>query len=333
MRAERLLVVVSMVALLASWAGAVEPHEEWVARYDGPDHLLDSGTSVGVDALGNVYVAGNSNVPSGSFISDYVTIAYGSGGVELWLDRYDGPAGYHDYARDMAVDSAGNVYVTGESAGLGTLSDYATIMYDASGTRMWVARYNGPGGRGDEAKAAVLYVGGGVVVTGHSYGSAATDYDYATILYNSDGDELWVARYSNEPLPGNDHASAVAVGTDGSVYVTGHSWGDGTAEDFATVKYAPDGHEEWVGRYNGPSDGDDRGEAVAVDDLGNVYVTGRSWADASEYDYATIKYDADGNEEWVVRYNGPGNLWDLAWDLVLDGDGSAYVTGSSHAHG
>ncbi|MCK4512417.1 SBBP repeat-containing protein, partial [bacterium] len=333
MRAVRLLVVVTALSLLAAWAGAQEPYEEWVARYDGPDHLLDSGSSVGVDALGNVYVAGNSNTPHGSFISDYVTIAYGSDGVELWLDRYDGPAGYHDYVRGMAVDSAGNVYVTGESAGSGTLSDYATIMYDASGSRMWVARYNGPGGRNDEATAVALYGDGGVCVTGHSYGSADTDYDYATIRYNSAGDELWVARYSNDPVLGNDHASAVAVATDGSVYVTGHSWGDGTAEDFATVKYAPDGHEEWVARYNGPDDGDDRAEAVAVDDLGNVYVTGRSWADASEYDYTTIKYDSGGNEKWVARYNGPGNTWDLAWDLVLDGDGSSYVTGSSHTGG
>ncbi len=333
MRTARLLIVVTVLSLLSMWAGAQEPYEEWVATYDGPDHLLDSGRSIGVDALGNVYVSGNSNTPHGGFVSDYVTIAYGSDGVELWLTRYDGPAGYHDYAKGMALDSAGNMYVTGESWGLGTLEDYATIMYDASGNEKWVARYDGPGGRSDEAKAVALSGDGSVCVTGRSYGGTDTDYDYATIRYNSDGDELWVARYSNEPVLGNDHATAIAVGPDGSVYVTGHSWGDGTAEDFATVKYTPDGHEEWVARYNGPDDGDDEAEAIAVDDLGNVYVTGRSWADASEYDYATIKYDPDGNEKWVARYNGPGNKWDLAWGLVLDNEGCVFVTGGSHNHG
>jgi hypothetical protein len=99
-----------------------------------------------------------------------------------------------------------------------------------------------------------------------------------------------------------------------------------------TVKYNPDGNEVWVARYNGPANSRDYGECIALDDSGNIYVTGASWV--SEYsDYITIKYDANGIELWVARYNGPGNGSDYPYGLAVDSSGQVYVAGWSDGSG
>ncbi len=86
---------------------------------------------------------------------------------------------------------------------------------------------------------------------------------------------------------------------------------------------------DWVARYNGPGNGTDQPRAIAVDTVGNVYVAGNSAGTTSGNDYATIKYDASGNELWVRRYDGPAGTDDIASDITVDIQGNVYVTGSS----
>ena len=126
-----------------------------------------------------------------------------------------------------------------------------------------------------------------------------------------------------------DVATAIAVDSSGNVCVTGTSVGSGTGFDYVTVKYNSAGQQQWLARYDGLANGDDQAFAIDVDVAGNVYVTGDSLGSATSYDYATVKYDASGTEEWVARYNGPGSPWDSAHAIAVDGSGNVYVTGTS----
>lgn len=244
-----------------------------------------------------------------------------------WVARYDGPSNDDDRAHAIAVDNAGNVYVTGKSLGSGTDYDYATVKYDSLGVEQWVVRYNGPGNSSDGANALVLDNAGNVYVTGRSIGSG-TQGDYATVKYNSLGVEQWVARYNG---PGNDadEAESIAVDSAGNVYVTGGSVGSGTQSDYATVKYNSLGVEQWVARYNGSDNNSDGAIALVIDNAGNVYITGGSIGSGTWSDYATVKYNSLGIEQWVARYNGPGNYTDRACAAAGDSDGNIYVTGGS----
>jgi len=300
-----------------------------VRRYNGPGNSDDLASSLAVDGQGNMYVTGYS-FGSGTS-ADYATIKYNSAGVEQWVQTYNGPGNGWDEAYSLAVNGQGNVYVTGYSYGSGTSCDYATIKYNANGDTLWVRRYNGPGNSDDLASSLAVDGQGNVYVTGTNYGSG-TSADYATIKYNSVGVQQWVQTY-NGPGNGIDKASSLVVDGQGNVYVTGYSTGSGTSHDYTTIKYNSAGVQQWLARYNGPGNSYDEATAIAVDGQGNVYVTGWSYGSGTSCDYATIKYNSVGVQQWVQRYNGPGNGIDKASSLVVDGQGNVYVTGASYGSG
>jgi hypothetical protein len=99
----------------------------WTNYYNGPGNSTDGAWAVAVDGSNKVIVTGNS-IGSGSGY-DYATIQYSSAGVPLWTNRDNGPANSDDRASAVAVDGSNNVIVTGNSAGVGSGDDFATVKY------------------------------------------------------------------------------------------------------------------------------------------------------------------------------------------------------------
>jgi hypothetical protein len=308
----------------------------WVSRYSGPSKTYNQAEAIGVSPNGStVFVTGESF--TSAFRPDYATVAYDAAtGIELWSKLYNGTGDSEDEATAIGVSPDGSeLFVTGMSIGKSGYFDYATVTYDTStGKRLWSTRYRGPAKRLDAASAlGVSPDGSEVFVTGRSR-VAGSNYDYVTVAYRaSDGAELWVADY-NGPANRPDLANALGVSPDGSeVFVTGRSRGASSFDDYATVAYdAATGAEQWVTRYTGSGHGADAATALGVSPDGSeVFVTGRSAGSTSSYDYATVAYDVSaGTEQWVTRYNGPGNSFDLAVALGVSPDGSeVFVTGIS----
>ena len=147
-----------------------------------------------------------------------------------------------------------------------------------------------------------------------------------------DGTPLWTNRY-NGPGNGDDIAYAIAVDGNGNVIVTGSSYGLGTFDDYATIKYSSAGVPLWTNRHNGPENFYDTAFAVAVDGNGNVFVTGPSFSIDGD-DYGTIKYSSAGVPLWMRRYGVPGfNTYDIPAAIAVDGSGNVIVTGSSQSIG
>ena len=297
--------------------------QQWVQRYNGPGNSMDDAISIAVDSSGNVYVTGSS-AGIRNLDADYATIKYNSSGVEQWVARYNGPGNY-DYATSIAVDNSGNVYVTGNSRGIDSTADYATIKYNSLGVEQWVARYNG--NSADFATSIAVDNEGNVYVTGNSY--SIVGIDYATIKYNSSGVEQWVARYRRYNGKKNyDYATSIAVDNEANVYVTGLSYGIETTADYATIKYNSSGVEQWVAIYNGTGNSTDQAWYIAVDDSGNVYVTGYSQSIETPLNYATIKYNSSGVEQWVERYSRPGSTHGDLAGIAIDNEGNVYIAGA-----
>lgn len=166
--------------------------------------------------------------------------APGGPGTQQWVKRYNGPGKGIDDATSVAVSPDGKtVFVTGHSAGAGAavVYDYATVAYNATtGQQVWVKHYNGALGLGDNQafSVAVSPPGGTVYVTG----SGDADSNYATIAYNAtNGTQQWAKRYTGSGPDGGGATWAAVSPTTGTVYVTGHSSGNGTGYDYATVAY------------------------------------------------------------------------------------------------
>lgn len=193
--------------------------------------------------------------------------------------------------------------------------------------------YNGPANGLDQCNGIVVDKFGKVYVTGVSWGGT-TKEDYATVKFTEDGDFVWAARFdgSGHNL---DNASAIAIDDNGNIYVTGwiRTGSSYASEDYCTIKYNSNGVQQWVKYYDGNGAADceyyDNAKAIAVDKLGNVYVTGISINGSNNEDYCTIKYNTNGVQQWVKRYNGPSNKNDKALAMFVDDAGNVYVTGGS----
>lgn len=299
----------------------------WEYRYTGTGAGNDVPFDVETDASGNVFIAGESASTQNG--KDIITLKFSSGGILLWERRYDGSANDNDACAGLCIDAPGNVTVLGSSYSSGSSYDFVTFRYSPSGDLMWTATYDGPGGNIDLAGDIACDSRGGVFVTGGSFGNG-TQNDFALIKYDSAGNELWVRRY-NGPANANDNFTGVAVDPAGNAAVAGLSVGTGTAIDYATVKYTSTGDLAWVRRYTGPSNSSpDEFKAICADSQGNFYITGSSVGQNTSYDFATVKYSPDGNEEWVARYNGTGNLsFDEPRSICSDGNGNIFIAGLS----
>lgn len=190
----------------------------WTNEYIGPVNISDAASAVAVDANGNIFVTGTAYGTNGFY--DYVTVAYSGAGVPLWTNRY--ATSDASQANAIAVDTHGNIFVTGRSSIGGLFPDYATVAYSAAGSPLWTNRYHGPGRVQDSAVAVAADGLGHVVVTGYC-STDTVNYDYATIWYSTSGGFLFTNRY-NGPANGVDQASALAVDSAGNVFVTGTSW-------------------------------------------------------------------------------------------------------------
>lgn len=303
-------------------------NELWTQRYHGNNSFTtynyDRPFAIAVDEQGNVYVTGES-VPDGatSGFGDCLTVKYSTTGDLLWTARYGFNQG--GYGQDVKVDASGNVYVLGMASGSQSYPDIITLKYNSAGEQQWIKKYSGIG---LSPSAMDIDSDHNVYITFRGQTNLSTS-GIITVKYNSSGDSLWTSFFESSA------SFDIAVDALGNVYVTGGAQNAlFTGREYVTIKYNSSGQEQWSSRYDGL--GDDRNvsfaEAMAIDAIGNVYVTGRSQgADFLQGDYtdfATVKYNNDGVEQWAIRYHRPPNGNEYAIGVHVGIDGSVYVAGA-----
>ncbi|PCJ27233.1 MAG: hypothetical protein COA97_04520 [Flavobacteriales bacterium] len=247
----------------------------------------------------------------------------------LWEARYTSSGQNADFGKELAIDASGNVYVTGTSFTNATNGfDIVTIKYDASGSQLWTAIFNGSASALDEARDIAVDQNGNVYVTGYT-ASSGPNYDYVTIKYNSSGVQQWSTLY-NGTGNGFDEAYAIAIDNLGNTYVTGSSDAGSQGSNFVTIQYNSAGVQQWATSYNGPGNSIDAATQIKLDASFNVYVSGASTGSGTDLDIATIKYNNTGTQQWVSRFDGALNFFDVPEALFIDNLNNVYVAGATY---
>jgi hypothetical protein len=303
----------------------------WTARYDGSrGGVGGQANAVAVDAAGNVYAAGY--IGDGVMFNtnyDYLVVKFGPDGTQRWAQRYDGPGVNTDFAEQVVVDAAGNVYATGFSYGADFDYDWATLKFAADGTLRWERRLDAPGRSDDRAADMALLPDGNVVVSGVTQpgGEQFPDNDAETVAYDPQGTIVWQARWS-DTAASHEFVFELDVDASGRIAITGT-----TQENTSpyvppfplTLRYDPGGALLQTIRSDG-------GASVDVDTAGNVFVAGTFVTSPS----TVAKFSASGPRVWSApltvgagdALSRPSVAADSAGAVTVAGTASETSTGS-----
>lgn len=301
----------------------------WTRTYNNAVNLDDEANFIALDASGNIIVTGSSDGGSSTTKTDIQTMMYSTSGILLWSARYNYTLANEDeLPAALALDNAGNIFITGRSDhDAANVDDYITLKYNSAGLLQWEARYDA--GNTDRGAGVVADQLGGCVVTGRS--DNGVDDDIITISYNAAGAINWSATFAG--AGGDDRGQSIARDVAGNIYVAGIR-NNGGDDDFATIKYNASGIAQWQKFFNGG--GNDRISTLKMDAAGNIYVTGQSDVDATattDYDFRTICYSNTGLVLWNTTTGNPALQEDTPSDIWIDAAGNVYVTGKSDAAG
>lgn len=244
-----------------------------------------------------------------------------------WAERYNAPPDMADDSRSIAVDTAGNVYVTGSGFNSAGNLDAITIKYDADGNQVWVRNYDRGLSNNDEGKELVLDDAGNVYVVGYSHGGSQ-GLDAMVIKYDNAGNQQWASFY-NGTANGIEEGRSIAVNSTGDIFICGYTSDSAYFFNTLTIKYNSAGAQQWAQIYNGPvGNGNDELADLAIDASSNVYVTGSTESAGMNYDCLTIKYNSSGSQQWIQIFDG-GAGGDFGRALTLDPSNNVVIAAQS----
>ena len=263
----------------------------------------DFSFSVAVDGSGNVYISGSTSGVLGSSYKgndDAFLTKFDSSGSELWTQQI-GTLNW-DYSFSVAVDGSGNSYISGWTEGvLGDSSaggrDAFLTKFDSSGDEVWTSQIGSASN--DHSLSVAVDGSGNSYISGLTYGDLggtnAGGADAFLTKFDSLGSEVWTSQIGTS---GDDISRSVAVDASGNVYISGYTLGvlgdssAGGADAFLT-KFDSLGDEVWTSQIG--SAGNDFSRSVAVDALGNAYISGYTNGDLGGT-------NAGGNDAFLVKF-------------------------------
>jgi uncharacterized delta-60 repeat protein len=306
-----------------SLAGANQGSADaWVAKYNTTGALVwkrqlgsfrdDYSRGVATDSKGNIYISGYTNgslAGANQGVLDAWVAKYNTTGALVWKRQLG--TSNDDSSQDVAIDSKGNVYISGETNG--SLAGANQGEHDA-----WVAKYNTTGAlvwkrqlgtsSNDLSRGVATDSKGNIYISGYTRGSLAAanqgDSDAWVAKYNTTGALVWKKQLGSSSSS-EDVSHGVATDSKDNIYISGTTLGSlggadqGGASDAWLAKYNTTGALVWKRQLGSFRDDYSFGVEevdIATDSNSNVYISGNT--DGSLGGANQGFYDA-----WVAKYS------------------------------
>lgn len=330
----------------------------WAKRFGDSGVTASTGTDVGVDSLGNVFLTGGLNGSAdfgGGVLTsvgslDLFVAKFGPTGNNLWTRQFGDVSGQSGLA--LAVDTGGSVVVSGGFSGTldfgngfsrtsAGLSDAFIVKLDPSGKYLWSVTTGSAGvdlGKGVSTDSA-----GNVFATGQFTGTvngfgngpmtSAGGSDAYLVRFNANGNALWTKHFGDAS---NQYGIEVAADKSGNVALVGYFLGEvdfgggplvsAGGIDMFVAKFDSMGGHLWSKSFGGAND--QSASAVGVDADGNIIVVG-SFAGVVDFGGGP-RTSAGGEDLFMVKFDPQGNhLWSKSFGDASDqGAGRVAVDGT-----
>ncbi|MGB3760181.1 MAG: SBBP repeat-containing protein [Rivularia sp. (in: cyanobacteria)] len=242
----------------------------------------------------------------------------------------------------LAVDDAGNTYVTGDftdTAKVGTKSltskgglDVFVAKFDKDGNVQWAEGFGGTSS--DSVEDITVDDEGNTYITGTTQGSEGGDVFVAK--FNKDGSSAWREDFVNN---NNIEASGIEVDAEGNTYFTGEFEGQvtfnttpnsttfdgGQFNDVFVAKLNSEGNLLWAKEFDNASFADEA-EDIVVDKEGNAYLFMTEGSEGDDNAVLAKLNKSDGSEVWKTTF-GDDNNYVVAEDIAIDDKDNIFITG------
>ncbi|HEY0552539.1 MAG TPA: PQQ-binding-like beta-propeller repeat protein [Verrucomicrobiae bacterium] len=266
----------------------------WEKRHEGSAYVL------AVDSMRNVFIAGGIDPEGG--LRDTLLVKYRGDGEKQWERQFDDPEPPISAAADVAVDSAGNVFVAGFK--------FTISKFDPEGSLLWQKGY-----AGQTARKVLVDDDGNAYVTGQLFDAGAL-----TVKLKPNGEEVWQHTY-DQGGPGRSPTDPcdLALGPQGSVYVATRE-----KEKHEIFKLAADGTLLWNRKESGKADAPF--SSVAVDSEGLAWLFFTKPVSKKKDNVFISGYNTDGKLIARAHLTSGNNGHAAASDILLDPEGNPVVT-------
>jgi DNA-binding beta-propeller fold protein YncE len=318
------------------------PQLAWTRQFGSNEY--DIAEDLATDLFGNIYVTGYSRIPSAEVAQQGRTNSWlarlDNQGNLLWLEAI-GTEG-DDKAHGLATDFQGNAYVCGYTTGAMQEGEHKggldawLAKYDPTGTRLWISQIGTPAHEG--AHSIAVDRKGQVYVSGFSYGNLETQRPEDSGVnawlakYDADGQQLWLKSFGT---PATDVAYDLGLDSLGDVFVAGFTRGriaTATGErgnkQIFVIHFDGEGNQQWIREFG--SNRDDEARSLAIDNAGNLYVTGITFIERNsqhlhKQNVFLTKIRANSAIAWT-RFLGTEEN-DHAYGVAVDPVGGVYLAG------